>query len=796
MSAMGADSNPGEHRTTRRYRVGDLVLDTGRKTVTRRGVAVVLPPLSFDLFETLVKAAPNVLSNEAVAAAVWPGLVVSPETVTQRVKLLRQALGDDAHEPRYISGIRGRGYRLIESVAVEDVAGRPEAVLPRPAAKSSRARRIAMLAAAAGLAALAAVLVMRLFDPAAEAPGPQSVTVTGLPANAVAVLAFENRTGDPANDLLASGLADSVLHRLTNQRDLLVIARASSFAASIKGLGAREAGQRLGARYLVSGSLQQSGDRVRMAAQLLDAQTNRTVRSFTLDRSREDLFTFADDVASRVAEALQVNLGGAPVQYARFGMDAYLAYLRGRSLLATRQVGKVARAGEEFREAVRLAPDFASAWVSLAESMYLDAFINRRYRDRQDALWRNVAPILEKAIALEPDNGEAYYLRGRMRVSMTGGDVEAGEADFRRGIELSPNYAPGLEDYAEWLLWYEREAEGLAIIDRARSVDPLDPRNHYMKGMFLWEYRGLEDEAVALLLQALRVDPEFYSAYLRLAQIRWQQGRLAEAVAQAEHAVAIEPEAQWVRDRLAWFYIDLGDLAAAGDVIRSFKAPLLLTTALACYRDGKVASAAALHEAALREDPFDQYGYGAWLADGAMVEHAQAGGSPAAALQTLMSLDGMTNERGALTYDPPTLLTAIHVATLERAAGRRADAEAVDRKILEVLDHRRGLGRPGSAGLLRALAFAHLGRKPEALSELEQVAASTGRMGAWALFDRGPFFAQLHQEPRFKALAQASAEWLEGQRRELARYRGNGQVPRRPQSGAPLCPEELPRAAH
>jgi TolB-like protein/DNA-binding winged helix-turn-helix (wHTH) protein/Flp pilus assembly protein TadD len=794
MSAMGEDSNPGDNRAACRYLVGDLVLDTGRKIVTRRGIEVVLPPLSFDLFELLVKAAPNVLSNEAIAAAVWPGLVVTPETVTQRVKLLRQALEDDAREPRYIAGIRGRGYRLIETVGVEDEASQPGAALPPSSGKAGLARWIAVVAATAGIAALAAVLATRLRDAAGTA-GPQSVTVTALPATAVAVLAFENMTGDPANDQLAVGLADSVLHRLTSQRDLLVIARASSFAASVKGLGAREAGQRLGARYLVSGSLQLSGDRLRMAAQLLDAQTNRTVRSFTLDRRREDLFIFADDVASRVAEALQVNLGGAPAQYARFGLDAYLAYLRGRSLLATRQVGKVARAGAEFREAVRLAPDFASAWVSLAESMYLDAFINRHYRDRQDALWRDVAPILEKAIALEPDNGEAYYLRGRMRVSMKGGEVEAGEADFRRGIELSPNYAPGLEDYAEWLLWSEREAEGLAVIDRARSVDPLDPRNHYMKGMFLWEYRGLEDEAVALLLQALRVDPEFYSAYLRLAQIRWQQGRLAEAVVQAEHAVAIEPEAQWVRDRLAWFYIDLGDLAAAGDVIRSFKSPMPSTVALACYRDGKVASAAALHEAALRVDPFDQYGYGAWLAEGAMVEHAQAGGSTAAALQTLMSLDGMTDGQGALSYDPPTLLTAIHVATLKRAAGRRAEAEEVDRRILEALDHRRGLGRPGSAGLLRALALGHLGRKQDALTELEQVAASTGRMGAWALFGREPFFAELHEEPRFKALAKASAVWLEGQRRELARYRESGQVPRRPPSAAPPCPDGRPLVA-
>ncbi|MGE0582979.1 MAG: winged helix-turn-helix domain-containing protein [Steroidobacteraceae bacterium] len=772
---MGEESTPGGARAARRYLIGDLVLDTGRQSLTRHGVAIVLPPLSFDLLVALATAAPDVLSNEAIAAAVWPGLVVSPETVTQRVKLLRQALEDDAHTPRYIAGVRGRGYRLVETVQ------------PAPAGKPGRARRFAMVAAAAGVAALAAVLAARLYRPEVATPLARSVAVTALPANAVAVLPFENLTKDPENDLVAAGLADSVLHRLASQRDLLVIARTSSFAASVKGLDAREAGDRLGARYLVSGSLQQSGDRVRMAAQLVDAQANRTVRSLALDRRREDVFELADEVSSRVAEALQVNLAGAPAQFARFGMDAYLAYLRGRALIATRQVGKVAKAKAEFSEAVRLAPDFASAWVSLAESMYLDAFVNRQYRERQDSLWRDVAPILEKAIALEPDNGEAYYLRGRMRTSMTGGDAEAGEADFRRALELSPNHAPGIEDYAEWLLWSEREAEGLAIVDRARSVDPLDPRNHYLKGMFLWDYRGLEDEAVALLLQALRVDPEFYSAYLRLAQIRWQQGRLAEAVVQAEHAVAIEPQALWVRERLAWLYVDLGDLGAAGDVVRGYKSPMPSTIALICYREGKVASAAVLQEAALHEDSFDQFGYGVWLADGAIVEQAQATGRTGTALKTLRSLDGMRGDRGVLSYDPLTLLTTIHVARLERAAGRRADADSIDRKVLEVLDHRRGLGRPGSAGLLRALAFSHLGRKQEALFELEQVAASTSRMGAWALFGRGPFFAELREEPRFRALADASARWLEEQRRELANYQDAGQVPRRP-AGPRLCP--------
>lgn len=95
------------------YRVGDLVIDTGPQRVTRDGNVIALPKLSYDLLIVLVRAAPNLLSIDALMEEVWPRLVVSPETVSQRIKLLRDALGDDPRNPRYVEGLRGRGYRVI-----------------------------------------------------------------------------------------------------------------------------------------------------------------------------------------------------------------------------------------------------------------------------------------------------------------------------------------------------------------------------------------------------------------------------------------------------------------------------------------------------------------------------------------------------------------------------------------------------------------------------------------------------------------------------------------------------------
>src|SRR3989440_3061413 len=101
----------------RTFIVGDLYVDVGQQRVTRAGSDIALPNLSFQLLVALVRAAPNVLSNESLMTQVWPGLVVSPETVNKRVNLLREALGDDSREPRYITGVRSRGYRLIASVS-------------------------------------------------------------------------------------------------------------------------------------------------------------------------------------------------------------------------------------------------------------------------------------------------------------------------------------------------------------------------------------------------------------------------------------------------------------------------------------------------------------------------------------------------------------------------------------------------------------------------------------------------------------------------------------------------------
>src|ERR1035441_6588847 len=599
---------PGEYsdRSIIAFIVGDLHVDVGQQRVTRAGSDIPLPNLSFQLLLALVHAAPNVLGNDSLMAQVWRGLVVSPETINKRVNLLREALGEDAREPRYIAGVRSRGYRLIAPVSLpNDAALRPTLPTPLPEVithsvdvpvlvepieaphtellKSwSQSRRWAALSVVAiGLLVAATIGIgwagRHHSDVALRAPLAPAVTI-GEQSRTVAVLPFDSISADPADAYLAQGLPEMILNRLSRVSGILVIARNSSFALATKSIDSREIGRRLNSGYLIGGSVQREADRLRVAVQLVDSAAGTLIWSAHFDRGLHDIFSIEDEIADQLAGALSVRLGELepkpPAGARSANLEAYLAFLRGRTLLGRFTVAESEAAVPYFERAIALDPDFASAYASL-----YDAKMQAADQRREDLrlVRQRYRHLIDRALELDPKLGSAYFAR-----AMWGNDPnDTGEKwgnpstaerglDFRQGAALDPSNGRGLGAYAEFLYWIlDRPEEGRSVLKRALWVDPVSPSARFTDAMFSLDESGAK-VVEQKTLQVLELDPNFVPALLHYGTYRWLfEGKLAEAIQIIEHAIALDPNNPWMRQQAVAVYLDLGDVTAARDVAAS-----------------------------------------------------------------------------------------------------------------------------------------------------------------------------------------------------------------------------------
>jgi adenylate cyclase len=384
--------------------------------------------------------------------------------------------------------------------------------VPRPVVHGLR--RYADLAIIGVLLAAVAVLLVRQSD--------LGGTGTGNPA--IAVLPFQNLSTAKDGEILALGIAESVLYQLANLPELDVISRTSSFAFRDRGKDAQEIGRELGARYLLEGSVQSDRSRMRVTTQLIDTESGADVWAMRFDRQPGDIFAVQDEIALQVTQALELSVDPAAMErmtgQGTSNLGAYLAFLQGRALLANARVVDMTEAIEHFERSVKLDPSFAGAYVSLAEA---EVFLGE-YEvtdDRQErfnpALLRG-QELVEEALALDPNNGAAYLQRAHLAYYT---NLAAAEADYRHGLELSPNSAEGYAGLAEVVYATpSRRDEVLELLDRARKLDPLEPGHDVTKALFLWMERADMQGANSLLVDVLKRNPRYTPALAWLGGLR------------------------------------------------------------------------------------------------------------------------------------------------------------------------------------------------------------------------------------------------------------------------------------
>ena len=344
----------------------------------------------------------------------------------------------------------------------------------------------------------------------------------------VAVLPFVNMSDDEQNEYFSDGISEELLNVLVRIEGLRVPSRTSSFTFKDSTLKVSDIGRELGVDNVLEGSVRKAGNRIRVTAQLIDVDTDTHLWSETYTRELDDIFAVQDEIAHAIVSALKVTLSGreeqALDQRPTDNIEAYNQYLYGRHWWNQRIPGRMAEAIEPLRKAVELDPEFVQAWAALAD-VYL---LLPEYDEGSVA--ENIPKALEattQALGLDPDSAQALTTSAYIK-AMHYYQWEEAEAEFKRAIDLAPNYRTAHQWYGEMLAVLRRTDEAMAQLEMAAEVDPLAPIVPHIQGwVALWA--GAVEEAKRHYLDALRLDPGFPYAIGNLAMTHVRLGEFEKA---------------------------------------------------------------------------------------------------------------------------------------------------------------------------------------------------------------------------------------------------------------------------
>ena len=662
--------------------------------------------------------------------------------------------------------------------------------LPRrePARPAQRAKVPATWAAVIAIVAIVAILagvaVWRSMQraPVAHGTGPNATSAAArvAPAHSIAVLPFADMSEHADQAYISEGLAEQLLNLLSKVPGLQVAARTSAFSFKGHAADIPTIGRQLLVANVLEGSVRKIGNHLRVTAQLVRADNGYEIWSEIYDRDLGDIFRIQDEIAAHVVKSLQLKLLGAevPRSASTQNTDAYLAFLQGRAKMASQRLTDFKAAVADFERALKLDPNYSPAYVELATAKVLLAE-HDVVPDQQAVFAGAVAEaklLLERALALDPRNAQAYVERGYLR-SFT--DLKGAEQDLRKGIALDPNSARGYEGLVSVLNEDpSRRDEVLPMLEKARLLDPLDPKYDVLKAQFLFYGRGNTTEADALLSEVVARFPKYQQALWRLAEIRHLKGRYADAVMYGEQALKLDPLSVWNRLALVNTYADLGDFAAARAVADEAPHQLPLDRIRLLVKDGE------WHRAA--EAAYTAWANGTnteivlyWAALALRVD-ARATHDFSRARAVLEREAGVTWNADGVPTLPALLGTAtasVALADVLTAGGERAKGERLLRASLAGMSHAvRDLKR-GDLWYVGDQALAHglLGDRKSALAALKL--ASTTNITIWAEQGFDPALDLVRSEPEYQALLGQYRAQIARERQALDRLRAEGRVP-------------------
>jgi TolB-like protein/DNA-binding winged helix-turn-helix (wHTH) protein/Flp pilus assembly protein TadD len=532
------------------FRFGDFALDVPGYQLLRNGRPIRLERQPMDLLILLVERRLQLVSRAEIVDRLWgKDVFVDVDTgVHTAIRKIRQALRDSVDAPVFVETVSGKGYRFIAPVEmipspdtlaaqeIQDGLSVPAPSLPvvtapetapvaataLPAGAEARSTlaftqswRARLISGVVGVAALAGLLTWVW-----QSGGKPGSRLT------LAVLPFENLSGDPDREYLADGLAEETIVSLgqIDPERLHVIGRTSMMVYKHTTKSIAEIGRELGADYLVESSVRAESDRLRITAKLIRVRDQMQVWSESYNREPTSMLGLQQELSSEIAEQIRLRLSSdrlnALARRQTRNAEAYDLYLRGRNFANQRTPLTTKKAIEYFQRATALDPDYALAWSGLSMA-YTASLLNG------DAAARDVRqPALEaatQAIRADPNLAESQHALGILKWHLDW-DWPAAETALRRAVALDPSSAPAHMTLGHVLSQMGRHAEAQPAMRRARELDPLSAMAHAFSSQVAFQAR---DYPVALdhARQTIGVDSEFWIGHAMLGQAYEQLGQ-------------------------------------------------------------------------------------------------------------------------------------------------------------------------------------------------------------------------------------------------------------------------------
>jgi TolB-like protein/DNA-binding winged helix-turn-helix (wHTH) protein len=523
-------------------RTGELA-SVGTAAVEAGAAKVQLRQQPFQILRILVERQGKIVTREEIRQILWPDdtVVEFDRSINVAMAILRKALADDADHPNYIETLVGRGYRLIalvewqqSSTAAQDLLEPRADTLPRIEGQISERepraarhwRKTAILGSSAVILIVVGYLSWRHF---------RAITPPKSEKIMLAVLPFENLTGDPNKEYLADGLTEETISQLgrLNPEQLGVIARTSVMGYKHKSERLDQIGRDLSVQYVLENSLRGSGDHVRITTQLLQVKDQSHLWSQDYDYSAKDILKVEDDVAKAVARETQLHLSSQQkaelAQSRPVKPEAFEAYLQGYYFFERDTDKDTEMAAKYYERATQLDPSYALAWAGLSRV--------RKWQAKTSLIpteqgYRLAREEVQRALALDPNLAQAHIQLGRIQQQVDF-DWTGADASYQRAVELEPGNSESVGQAASSAAFLGHFDRALLLSRRTIDLDPLNATSWVRLGQIeCWS--GQLDAAIPDLKKALDLNRNLWSAHISLSQIYIMQGRPQDALPEIE----------------------------------------------------------------------------------------------------------------------------------------------------------------------------------------------------------------------------------------------------------------------